>query len=342
MYSLSFIIPAFNAGSTIQRCLDSVFNLPFSEKEYEVIVIDDCSTDNTVSLIENYGIAHSNLTLIRQTRNHRQGAARNKGIDQASGMYIAFVDSDDTVLNEGIVNAVRAVQNSQADICYYDYEYQAQDGRWHMLKVPNELRGNLISSKEYLENYYTTFYNGPSRTIIKASFLKNTRIRFVEDVRWEDCDWTVKVYSRAEKIQFVDGVGYRYFFNESSTSKQRGPRALSERVYAGRRMMVFGKVIEDTLPRLSETVFMEGRYRYVIESLRFRNLTKYSIKDITRIYQLIGNDGRHSLLQFKWPFWEFFFLRFEVGSLLLFCLACPFAYVGRKLINWKRKGWFQR
>lgn len=75
----SFIIPAYNASMTIVRCLDSIYKLSLNENEYEVLVIDDCSIDNTVEIVEGYAKRRTNITLLRQLENHRQGAARNRG-----------------------------------------------------------------------------------------------------------------------------------------------------------------------------------------------------------------------------------------------------------------------
>ena len=99
----SFIIPAYNASSTIVRCLDSIYTLGLAEQDFEVVCIDDCSTDNTIEVIEHYAKKHSNITLLRQARNHRQGAARNRGVSIAKGEYIVFVDSYDR--EEHIISA---------------------------------------------------------------------------------------------------------------------------------------------------------------------------------------------------------------------------------------------
>lgn len=330
---LSFIVPAFNASHTIQRCLDSVYLLPLPEEEYEVIVIDDCSTDNTVPIVEGYVANHPNLKLIRQMRNCRQGAARNRGIDLASGEYIAFVDSDDSVSTEGFVHAMKAVSISGAEVCYYDFEYQAPDGEWHTYGVPGKLYETVVDGGDYLENDYTTSFNAPWRTIYKRSFLKSAGVRFVENVQWEDCDWTAKVYSRAKSIQFVSGIGYRYWFNGCSTTKQRSVRALSDRVYAGNRLMEFGAEIKERLPLFSKTVFTEGKENYVIEALRLRNLTKYPYPDVRQLQQLIGKERRDFFLAYEWPFWVRSFLRFKRLSLAFLFFACPVAKMGRTLVN---------
>ena len=111
----SFIIPAYNASSTIVRCLDSIYALALREADFEVIVIDDCSKDNTIAVTEQYANQHTNLTLLRQSENHRQGAARNRGIAIAKGKYIVFVDSDDET-NFGVLNALQLAEKHELDM----------------------------------------------------------------------------------------------------------------------------------------------------------------------------------------------------------------------------------
>lgn len=332
-FTLSVIIPAYNAIGTISKCLDSILSLPMEEGKLEVIVVDDCSTDGTPSILAQYEEEHQNVIVVRQEFNQRQGAARNRGIDLCNGEYVLFVDADDVIVPGGICKALKKVQESEADVCYFDFEFQTIDGNWHLLDLPEAVRNSIMDSRQYLEEYYTTYYNGPCRSLYKSSFLKRIGIRFVEGVQWEDCDWTVKVLSKAKKIQFVDGVGYRYGFNSNSTTRQRSIKALSNRVLAGKRLMEFGVDIQGSFPRLSEMVLWEGRNQYVIEALRLRNLTKYTCKGLSKLHNLIGKECRESLLRFRWPIWERFFLRSKWGSLLFLSIACPTASIGRFLFR---------
>ena len=111
----SFIIPAYNASGTIIRCLDSICGLLIDESDFEVIVIDDCSTDNTVEMVKKYALQHPNVVLLCQPENHRQGAARNRGVAVAKGKYIVFVDSDDES-SKGVVDAVRLAEVNCLDM----------------------------------------------------------------------------------------------------------------------------------------------------------------------------------------------------------------------------------
>ena len=94
-YDLSIIIPAYNCGHCIDACLDSILRQNNVE-QYEIIVINDGSTDNTEQIVTQYKTQHSNITLVNQM-NSGVSTARNNGINIAAGKYITFVDADDTV-----------------------------------------------------------------------------------------------------------------------------------------------------------------------------------------------------------------------------------------------------
>ncbi len=330
---LSYIIPVYNGKRCISLCLDSIYSLPLQEDEFEVIVVDDCSTDNTFEVLDEYASRHSNMVVLHQEVNQRQGAARNRGIAVANGEYIAFCDADDTIVVDGVMNALKAVSETKADICYFDFEFEQPEGVWHLLQMPKETRNVVMSSAEYLEKYYSCWYNGPVRNLYRKDLLQSTGIRFVEGVRWEDCDWTVKVYAQAKTIQFVDGVGYRYAFNEMSVSKQRSVKAMSERVYAGLRLIKLGDEVREQMPSLSKTISDEGKNYYVDDTIRLRNLTKYSSKQCAELIENIGEDHLNALARYSWPAWDSFFINHSRLSKLILLFACPLAGVGRKIVN---------
>ena len=95
---VSIIIPVYNTSKYLPECLDSVINQTL--KEIEIICIDDCSTDDSWKILQDYEKTDSRIKIFRQEKNMRQGAARNRGLKEASGKYIWFIDSDDFINKE--------------------------------------------------------------------------------------------------------------------------------------------------------------------------------------------------------------------------------------------------
>ena len=89
---LSIVIPVYNGENTIFRCLNSIWNQGLNENEYEVICVDDCSTDNTIKILSDIQKRHINLRLLLNEYNKRAGGCRNYGVREAKGEYILFID----------------------------------------------------------------------------------------------------------------------------------------------------------------------------------------------------------------------------------------------------------
>ena len=105
---LSIIIPMYNAEKYIRRCVTSIYHQGLVLNDFEVIVINDGSTDSSVQIIKNLCQVYTNLILINK-ENEGQGAARNLGIDMARGNYLFFIDSDDYLLENQILDMLNQV-----------------------------------------------------------------------------------------------------------------------------------------------------------------------------------------------------------------------------------------
>lgn len=93
----SIIIPNYNKGDYVRECLDSIFNQTIDKSKYEVIFVDDGSTDNSLEIAKNYDVR------LFQTNRKMAGGARNKGIDNAIGEYLIFIDSDDYLYSNDVL-----------------------------------------------------------------------------------------------------------------------------------------------------------------------------------------------------------------------------------------------
>lgn len=113
---VSIIMPVWGVERYIERSLCSVMNQTYGN--LEIILIDDCSTDNSIKIAKNYLLRHSyfNFRIYRHESNKGQGAARNTGLNVANGEFIFFMDSDDEIVPNCIESLINAMSNSNADI----------------------------------------------------------------------------------------------------------------------------------------------------------------------------------------------------------------------------------
>lgn len=123
---LSIIVPAYNVENYITQCLDSIVNALTDFNDYEIIVIEDCSTDNTLALLKEISSNYKNLKLLINQKNLGLSGARNKALKYSSGHYITFVDSDD-MLSYGILTAVakKIDEHNNIDIFEFDFQHYA-------------------------------------------------------------------------------------------------------------------------------------------------------------------------------------------------------------------------
>lgn len=139
--TISVIVPVYNAEAYLPRCLDSILS---QDGNYEVILVNDGSTDNSEKILQTYAEQHKNIKLINQS-SQGVSAARNAGINAAKNEYITFVDSDDWLEPQAISSAVKVLKKDKPDILLtgfydvYDHEWVRQTkGEAAMAEVPEE------------------------------------------------------------------------------------------------------------------------------------------------------------------------------------------------------------
>jgi glycosyltransferase involved in cell wall biosynthesis len=127
MLKLSFILPCYNVTPYIGRCIESIEHQDIPQSEYEVICVDDCSTDDTVQKIKEYQAKYPNIQLICHEVNKTAGGARNTGIDAAKGEYLWFVDPDDAIVENVLGDLSKQIEKLKVDILFFNYNYIDED-----------------------------------------------------------------------------------------------------------------------------------------------------------------------------------------------------------------------
>ena len=226
---LSIIIPAYNAAHYIKRCLDSIFVNGGLDKTsldlIETIVVDDCSKDNTSTIMEKYRDTYnmSNLRLIRHNKNLQQGAARNTGLKKACGNYIWFVDVDDIIM-PGFL-AILQLPNFLSDIDVFQFNAIAEDLNGN--QIAEEFLQEAItavSGIDYLEYEANIRYENRIRATwskwYRRDYLIHNNLYFQEGVYWEDVIHTLKCIYLSTKFTYLPKIGYIYV--QTPNSDMRG------------------------------------------------------------------------------------------------------------------------
>ena len=236
MYKVSIIIPVYNVEIYLTRCLDSCLQQDLSYDEYEIIAINDGSTDNSLSILQDYADRYPNLKIVNQD-NRKQGAARNRGIEIATGDYIWFVDSDDW-LEPNVLNYL--YQSAWgADISIIDSSFVVQNNKKNIEKRAwtekiNRLNANLIF-----------FSTGVQTYIYNRHFLEKNHCRFLENVYIEDNDFTPKTIYLARKMNVIPGPVYNYRIRIGSVIHSKDPIKCKDMIFVSKSLYDYMESIND-------------------------------------------------------------------------------------------------
>lgn len=188
----TLVIPVYNRSDCILRCLNSIISQDY--KSYEIIVIDDGSTDNTCNLIENYYSLSKFVKLIHYKDNKGVNFARNRGIEHTKGEYIIFLDSDDQLTNHALSNI--------------DSYISQHPGYLHYLFLVSDRQGDPMLPKSIHEFKYEDWLSekvlGDFMHIIRPSCFEG--LPFVEEFRiYESLNW-YRIFRRNKKQLFVPWI----------------------------------------------------------------------------------------------------------------------------------------
>lgn len=158
---ISVIIPVYNAAPYLRSCLDSVVNQTL--RDIEVICIDDGSTDGSAAILADYAVRDTRVRVISQA-NAGQGAARNRGLEQATGEYVYFMDADDALAGaDALARLAEEMDRDRLDVLFFDARTEVDAG-----VVVSE---SVVRASDYIRTHdYSGVYTGRE---LFASFLKN-------------------------------------------------------------------------------------------------------------------------------------------------------------------------
>lgn len=237
MPKISLIIPVYNVQDYIGECLDSIINQTI--KDIEIICINDGSTDNSASIIQDYSRKDARIVVLNQ-QNSGISVARNNGLDAAKGEFVAFIDSDDYLYSNDYLEklldacekynadiAVASVirgNSKRADVILNVDKYSVTSDYFEKLKICDCPDSNYVWNKLYRKS-----------TLIKSG------IKFLSGKKYEDVYYTHKVLYYLETLVGVPNIWYFYRKRKGSTVKAKSSKANTDHADGEKEMYKFFK-----------------------------------------------------------------------------------------------------
>ncbi|MEA4935058.1 Undecaprenyl-phosphate 4-deoxy-4-formamido-L-arabinose transferase [bioreactor metagenome] len=217
----SLIIPVYNVEKYIEKCVRSCLMQDIPASEYEIILINDGSPDNSLSIVESLGAEFSNI-IIHSQDNAGLSAARNKGLSQAKGKYIWFIDSDDWIEENCLDELYEQMEKFSLDVLVFNaYEtdgFQLRN-RFDEKKIKTE---KVIEGKNYLylfNNSFTVWNN-----IFRRDFLIDNNLYFIKNIYHEDNEFTPRMFYFARKVMIYGKSLYYVYQNPASITRSVNPK----------------------------------------------------------------------------------------------------------------------
>jgi hypothetical protein len=226
---VSVIVPVYNVEPYVHDCLNSVGRQAF-DGDIECIVVDDCGTDNSMEIVDGYIRDYRGpvkFKVVRREANGGLSAARNSGLENATGDYIYFLDSDDELTLGAIKAIARPLSNGQEyDVVIANYRTVGGDRQMPRLALDPD---TIIAGVEILKSYLQRkWYMMAPNKLYRHAFLKENKFTFLEGVIHEDELWSFQIALRAKSLYVVEGCTYLYKLREGSITTSVNHRKRAE------------------------------------------------------------------------------------------------------------------
>ena len=268
MTRFSIVTPVYNVENEIRKCLETIKNQTF--KDFEVLCVDDCGTDNSVKIIEEFAAEDPRFKILKHEHNQGVSAARNTAIKAAEGEFLVFIDSDDWVELNALEVLDKAITTSGRDFILYGYYNRNSDG-----SVENhayDYDENLDITPDNIHDVGGCVWN----KAFKTSKIREFGIEFPVGLVIEDLEFCFKALSQ---------IKYGYIAKDA--------------IYNYRKQREGSITTEDILnERIEDTITIMGRiFDFILENNMFKEYRMYMLKLITIMTQgIIGTPNKREYI----------------------------------------------
>lgn len=297
MQRLSVAIPAHNAQGSIERCLASI--LDQDGVDLEVIVADDCSTDDTAAIVERFARADGRVRLVRRSENGGEGPARNSAIEEATGEWLLCVDADDELEPSSLAGLMAFAATSDADavpfrFCTVDVQSGIASG------VGDEWASGFpregFAPLDHADRLYTAFRASVWNKLFRISFLREHGLLCQPIPRIADACFVLSALSFARKVAVYDGTVYRYAVNAAGNLSGMGDRyplsfydacsglhaALTEGGMWDAFRVAFWNWLAENLPYNLQTMNTLSGFSALLGAFKERGFAEFEFDEVSR------------------------------------------------------------
>ena len=280
----SIIIPVYNSEKYLFQCIQSVLNQKYSN--VEIIIVDDCSTDKSITIIRSFAKKYNNIKIICNKKNEGVSVCRNKGISNAVGKYIIFLDSDDCLINNGLKKLANLVQNNNGINLVIFTHYTTKAGN-------KFIKSRNISFRNFLEcrvNDLFKFYNNNFcfgacwSYVFERNFIIKEKLQFLSGVSIGEGDLFVhRSLCCCKKFIFCSVSFYCYRLG-GELSHNSGWKVSADYLKIINEMCNF--IIENKMPKQKEKFIFSGILKLLMQIIpRLILINQNEIFKLSKIIQ---------------------------------------------------------
>ena len=211
MAEFSIIVPVYNVEKEIRKCLDSIKNQTYGD--FEVLCVDDCGKDSSMDIVKEYAQKDNRFKILTHEHNRGVSAARNTGLDNASGEYTMFVDSDDWLETNALEIIKDNFDKSRSEVIVFNIYNCYPDGKKEINDTTNFKKTQALLTENNLNTFIGVVWN----RAYKTSLINDNHIRFPEGMIIEDSDFTFKISMHLKSVFIIEDVLYNYLRNREGS-----------------------------------------------------------------------------------------------------------------------------
>lgn len=246
---LSIIIPVYNVEKYVEKCVCSCRMQDFSKNDYEIIIVNDGTKDNSMEVVNRAIEGANNISVLSQ-ENRGLSVARNTGLAHAKGDYVWFVDSDDYI-EDNCLGKICDYLDGNLDILQIQYRYVYENGNPGQDAEKTIITG-VKTGKEVLKNGGVDI---PAQfSIYRREFLLDNRLEFYPRIFHEDVEFKPRAVYYATKITSYNEVVYNYLQRDNSITSKRGLKHANDLITISDRIYNFGKDCGEDVPYFATVI----------------------------------------------------------------------------------------